>query len=219
VVLYQLVVIIRHNLYVSPIHGQCVFSMNKGVFRFFCKKIVSCLYIEYRIDYLLRRIMWFSIYVCISSLFSNGLGYRVLHSGILGFLPELKLHHLVVLSPTKKSTDTYVIDFSPLNAGSPSTLLKLALSMNVPAETRLRVIRNGSGMTDNEFIGAWHAMNPVDTTESLELSNKVYRSIRDRRLKTLLDSVFTWNNEMNLYTHNCQHFSAFVSEQIGVDPI
>jgi hypothetical protein len=201
--------------------------MDKYVFRFFVKKIVSCLYIEYRIDYLLRRIMWFSLYVCISSLFSNGLGYRVLHSGILGFLPELKLHHLVVLSPisnnknrnNKKSADTYVIDFSPLDAGSPSTLLKLALAMNVPAETRLRVIRNGSSMSDSEFIGAWHAMNPADTTESLELSNKVYRSIRDRRLKTLLDSVFTWNNEMNLYTHNCQHFSAFVSEQIGVDPI
>ena len=201
--------------------------MDKYVFRFFVKKIVSCLYIEYRIDYLLRRIMWFSLYVCISSLFSNGLGYRVLHSGILGFLPELKLHHLVVLSPisnnknrnNKKSADTYVIDFSPLDAGSPSTLLKLALAMNVPAETRLRVIRNGSSMSDSEFIGAWHAMNPADTDESLELSNKVYRSIRDRRLKTLLDSVFTWNNEMNLYTHNCQHFSAFVSEQIGVDPI
>lgn len=214
-------------MHLSRFTGSGCFSMDKYVFRFFVKKIVSCLYIEYRIDYLLRRIMWFSLYVCISSLFSNGLGYRVLHSGILGFLPELKLHHLVVLSPisnnknrnNKKSTDTYVIDFSPLDAGSPSTLLKLALSMNVPAETRLRVIRNGSGMTDSEFIGAWHAMNPADTTESLELSNKVYRSIRDRRLKTLLDSVFTWNNEMNLYTHNCQHFSAFVSEQIGVDPI
>jgi hypothetical protein len=170
--------------------------------------------------------MWVSIYVCISSLFSNSLGYRVLHSAILGFLPDLKLHHLVVLSPisnnknrnNKKSVDTYVIDFSPLDAGSPSTLLKLALSMNVPAETRLRVIRNDSTMTDEEFIGAWHATNPVDPLESRELSNKVYRSIRDRRLKQVLDKAFTWNNEMNLYTHNCQHFSAFVSEQIGVDP-
>ena len=214
-------------MHLSRFTGSGCFSMDKCVFRFFVKKIVSCLYIEYRIDYLFRRIMWFSLYVCISSLFSNGLGYRVLHSGIIGFLPELKLHHLVVLSPisnnknrnNKKSADTYVIDFSPLDAGSPSTLLKLALAMNVPAETRLRVIRNGSSMSDSEFIGAWHAMNPADTDESLELSNKVYRSIRDRRLKTLLDSVFTWNNEMNLYTHNCQHFSAFVSEQIGVDPI
>ena len=121
--------------------------------------------------------MWVSLYVCISTLFSNSLGYRVLHSAILGFLPDLKLHHLVVLSPisnNKKSVDTYVIDFSPLDAGSPSTLFKLALSMNVPAETRLRVIRNGSGMTDEEFIGAWHATNPVDPLESRELSNKVY---------------------------------------------
>lgn len=166
--------------------------------------------------------MWVSLYVCISSLFSNGLGYRVLHSGILGFLPELKLHHLVVLSPisnnkNKRPVDTYVIDFSPLDAGSPSTLLKLALAMNVPAETRLRVIRNGSSMSDEEFIGAWHAINSVDTVESLELSKRVYQSIRDRRLKQVLDKVLSWNNEMNLYTHNCQHFSAFVSEQIGVE--
>lgn len=154
--------------------------------------------------------MWFPLSVCISSLIS----YQILHSQIVHFLPGLKLHHLVVFSSESNSTVRYVVDFSPLQPGSPSTLLKLALARNVPAETRLRRIPFRPNSTEEEFIETWHAMNPADPIQSREVSESVYRSVQDESLKLLLDSVFPWKSTMNLYTQNCQHFSGFVAKQI-----
>jgi len=142
------------------------------------------------------------------------MNYKTMHSSIIGFLPELKLHHVVVLQPFSMKKDVYAIDFSPIQSGSPIVLLKLLFAFNVPAETRVRFIKNGELLMDNDFIDTWYKTNPMDYMESQQLSERITGSIRDKDMKNLLDEVKKWNTNMNLYTHNCQHFSAFVENKI-----
>ena len=102
-------------------------------------------------------------------------------------------HHSVLLTKEK----SYLIDFSPVeNIRHPKTILKLLLGKNVRGEIRLR--------------------NNLDETyteeESRLLSKMVYDSIKDPEMKSFIDNL-EWNETMNLYTRNCQHFGRYVLNQ------
>ena len=140
-------------------------------------------------------------------IYNQSFNIKILKTSILNFAPQLKLHHLVLL---ENKSDLYSIDFSPINQTSQKILLKLLFAHNVPAEIRLRKIENISFYDDKEIIDNWSSMIKNNYEESEELSDFVYNNIDDESIKFFIDKIKFWENQMNLYNHNCQHFSKFV---------
>jgi len=137
----------------------------------------------------------------------NAFKMHVINTAILSFMPELKLHHVVVLSNDK---DIHTIDLSPINQNI-DNLCKLLLGINIPAQVRFRTISNIDKSIDinldNNIINEWIKMNNIDIYKSQELSNECYNNINDIEIKTFLDDFNLYDCNMNLYTNNCQHFS------------
>lgn len=134
---------------------------------------------------------------------------RIMNTPILGFFPQLKLHHIVLL---KKDKNLYSIDFTPINQGYAKTQLQLLLGKNVEGEIRLRDLNNIDINDDKQIEIKWNNTS-FEESESRELTNNVYKSIKDVQLKGLLYKLLYWeaknNQTMNLYIRNCQHFSGY----------
>lgn len=134
--------------------------------------------------------------------------FRILQSSILHFAPSIKLHHIVLLSDKPKQ-HVYMLDFTPVNQTRTSTLLKLLFARNVPAEVRLRYIE--TNIENNETIlEKWSTMINMDEYASTQLSKSVNKKIYDKQVKNIVNRAFAWSPYMNLYNHNCQHFSRYV---------
>jgi phage FluMu protein gp41 len=142
-----------------------------------------------------------------------------LYSSVIPFLPQLKAHHIVLIS-TQQKNNAYTIDFSPLPIDSSfmQAQLYLLFAGNVQGEIRVRHIENAYSKDDKEIISEWEKVNDLYSNGngdiSQKLSNQVIASIKDADVITLLDKIKKWNTTMNLYTHNCQHFSKFVNDII-----
>ena len=80
---------------------------------------------------------------------------RVMKTAILNFLPQLKLHHLVLISKMNEEGDIYSIDFTPINQSHPRTLMHLLLGKNVPAELRIRRYKNTNMYDDKTILKMW----------------------------------------------------------------
>jgi len=152
------------------------------------------------------KLLLFLLYV--ASSYQSHITIRIIHSSILHFVPSIKLHHIVLLSDKPKNY-VYTLDFTPINQTYPSTLLKMILAQNVPAEVRLRYI--DSNIENNEtIIQEWDSMNKVDHTDSTKLSKSIHNKISNKQLQNIINVAFKWEPYMNLYKHNCQHFSHYV---------
>ena len=147
---------------------------------------------------------------CILSItcYHSQIMYRILYSSALHFAPFIKQHHIFVLSD-KPHQYVYTLDFTPLNQKNASVLLDMLFARNVPGEIRLRQVMIN---IENEdvIIEKWNKMNEADTLSSWRLSKNIYLKIRNSQIKAIVDKSLTWQPYMNLYTHNCQHFSRFV---------
>lgn len=106
--------------------------------------------------------------------------YYIQKTPIFHFWPLLKMHHIVLVN---YCNDMLAIDFTPINQTHPETLIKLALGQNVPAEIRVRKIKE------------W---NMVEWSKASSIDIKTVSILDD------LD-ITKWT-KMNLYRHNCQHF-------------
>lgn len=119
---------------------------------------------------------------------------RILKTPMLNFLPHVKLHHVVIL---KENSSIYAIDFTPINQTSFQTMKNLFLGHSVPAEIRIVPIYNASFENENALIKEWETS-----------------VVREKRFY-----IEGWNNEtMNLYNHNCQHFSNFIQQNLLLLP-
>ena len=107
--------------------------------------------------------------------------YRIQTTSIFHFLPQLKLHHIVLINDDK---DMLAIDFTPINQTNPVTQIKLAFGKNVPAEIRVRKMKEWN-------LQEWSKAPLIDIKTVSILEN--------------ID-IEDWT-KMNLYKHNCQHFS------------
>lgn len=145
--------------------------------------------------------------LCITCYHSH-IVYRVLHSSALHFIPFIKQHHIFVFSD-KPQYYVYTLDFSPINQKNASVLLDMLFARNVPGEIRLRQVMTNIE-NDDMIIQKWNKMNEVDALSSWKLSRNIYLKIRNLQIKAIVDKSLTWQPYMNLYTHNCQHFSRFV---------
>lgn len=156
---------------------------------------------------------------------NSTINFRLVESPIISIFPKLKLHHIVLLS-TNSSNGVYAIDFSPYYQSNKKTLLKLLFGFNVKAEIRIRYLSNYLLNNNNEFINTWHSMNLKDPYKSKELTNNILENMcnkkkkycRDYELQYFMkDIINNWSSSMNLYTHNCQHFSNFIKKELIIN--
>jgi hypothetical protein len=153
----------------------------------------------------------------------ESLKIRIVHTSVLHFIPQLKMHHIILIPNTQESLyqtnqnvykNVYVIDFSPINQSHPAILLKLLFAINVPGEIRIRRIRLNKSIcyTDDQIVNIWYDVAAQNYTESKKISNTVFSNIRNLQIKKFITKIKEWNSVMNLYTHNCQHFSKYAKE-------
>jgi len=110
-------------------------------------------------------------------------------TAIVNIAPNVKQHHIVIVEEYNRIL--YAIDFTPIDQSEPKTLLNLILAKNVPAEIRVKYITNTDFFDDDRIFDQW-------------LSKPCIQSP--------FHSIERWNaSYMNLYTHNCQHFSCFMN--------
>ena len=148
------------------------------------------------------------ILLYLASYQSSHITFRILQSSILHFMPSIKLHHIVLLS-NNPNHYVFTLDFTPINQSHASTLLKMLLAQNVPAEVRLRYIE--TNIENNKtIIQKWTNMMNMDEYNSAKLSKNVYKKIYDKQVQNIVNRAFLWPPYMNLYNHNCQHFSHYV---------
>ena len=152
---------------------------------------------------------------------------NVLHSGVFNFAPWLELHHVVMLgSKAKDSTGVLAIDFSPLDQTKPETILALLSGKSVPAEIRVRWVPNENKLRDLETLKkTWSCMGPASDVQLAEV-NTFLQSSKDNQAEdyqfcvALIERVKRkWSLRMNLYHHNCQHFSHFVLNLVTKDEV
>jgi hypothetical protein len=155
----------------------------------------------------------------------NNVSFRILKTAILQFFPSVKLHHIILLSENT-SHHVYTLDFTPINQTNITTLVKLLLGQNVDAEVRIRYIKmdnecdiysgNSNNEIDNEignaFVEKWDSMNKLNEKNSKQLTKNTYNNIDidNTQLQYIIKSSFLWPEYMNLYYHNCQHFSKYI---------
>jgi hypothetical protein len=131
-------------------------------------------------------------------------------TAILNFLPQVKLHDLVLISKMNETGDIYSIDFTPINQSHPKTLRMLLLGKNVPAELRIRRYKNINMHDDKTILKMWDSN--ITEKQSRELSVSVYNSVQNKEIKEVIALFLLWEKKkqyMNLYTRNCQHFGDY----------
>lgn len=171
---------------------------------------MSIIFIHYRLLLLLLLLLLYH---------GNNVSFRVLKTAILQFFPTIKLHHIILLSDNP-SHHVYTLDFTPINQTNITTLVKLLLGQNVDAEVRLRYITmdngrdicsgNSNNEIDNAFVEKWDNINKLNEKMSKQVTKNTYNSIDNKQLQHIIKSSFTWPEYMNLYCHNCQHFSKYM---------
>lgn len=149
----------------------------------------------------------------------NNISFRILKTSILHFFPSIKLHHIILLSENP-THHVYTLDFTPINQTNITTLVKLLVGKNVDAEVRLRYIQtdnnncNGSvnhnNEIDNAFVEKWNSMNNLNEKMSKQVTKNTYNNIKNKHIQHIIKSSFLWREYMNLYYHNCQHFSKYM---------
>lgn len=132
---------------------------------------------------------------------------NILETSILDFVPSVKLHHVVILkkeneNEKKKNNIIYAIDFTPTGKRDFKTAVRLFLGFNAPAEIRFMPITEVDFRDTSTLIEKWETIRNEET--SIEKPNEI------------LDLFTDWKNDsMNLYCHNCQHFSRFIKMKVS----
>ena len=124
---------------------------------------------------------------------------HVLETPILDFLPNLKLHHVVIL---EKDNRVYAVDFTPTGKRDLKTVVRLLLGFSEPAEIRFLPIANVDFTDKKAIIKKWENLRDA-------------KQMTKKNKKEFEDLFKDWKNDsMNMYCHNCQHFSHFVKRKI-----
>jgi len=119
---------------------------------------------------------------------------RILYTPVFHFAPSIKQHHVVIVPGSHNAV--YAFDFTPINQGGLKTQLGLIMGFSVPGEIRILRIPDVTG--DVDIIKKWEHINGET------------QKIDDRKIRKIINKLHTWDKKMNMYTHNCQHFSAFM---------
>lgn len=132
--------------------------------------------------------------------------YRIINTPVIWNIECLNFHHIVILSNRNK--DLYTVDFTPIEQTSIKSKIELLFNKYVPGEVRIRHIKGVDFTDDTSIIESWKKDTIMD-------SNRVYRAIRDKEIRGIMKRALEWPEHMNMYTHNCQHFSGFVISELN----
>lgn len=134
------------------------------------------------------------LFLCYFGVFVDSLRTRIIKTAVVHFAPSIKQHHIVVIE--KYNRILCAVDFSPINQSDLRTLADLVLGRDVPAEVRVKNVIGVDFYDDERIVEQWLLGSSIASGSS----SSAFPELR------------TWNgSSMNLYTHNCQHFSAFMS--------
>jgi hypothetical protein len=137
---------------------------------------------------------------------------EIMKTSVVGCLPALKMHHIVIVedrAAKRQKKNAYAIDFGHKSRHW-TTKLKLLLGQTVPGEVRVRRLRE-------EHEEDWMQLTQgQDADTSQQITMETMADIRDARLQRILKDAVTQNVGMNLYTNNCQHFSAKLAKDIQI---
>ena len=139
---------------------------------------------------------------------------RILKTAIFDFAPNLRLHHIVIITNTpkrqflrSKDADTYAVDFGHEGREFKTKLL-LLLGKSVTGEVRIRKL-SARHRTDKELLDEWIEMTMAEPVAlSRKITETTFNQIDDNELREFLGKFLDWNGskKMNLYRSNCQHF-------------
>ena len=127
--------------------------------------------------------------------------YRVIKTPIFKFTIYVKQHHVVFIQYKDKHPfyrGTYAVDFTPIKQ-TWKTLIRLALGMSIPSKIRIHfIVENVSfdetdEILEQKWLNSKLLMNPVQLFPPI--------------VKLQEESKWKDPQYMNLYSHNCQHFS------------
>ena len=131
--------------------------------------------------------------------------YRIINTPVIWNIGFLNFHHIVIVSNRNK--DLYAVDFTPVEQTSIKSKLQMLLNAHVPGEVRIRHIKGVDFTDDASIIESWKTDTNMDYM-------RIYREIRDKEIKGIMKRALEWPDHMNMYTHNCQHFSRFVISEL-----
>jgi hypothetical protein len=153
----------------------------------------------------------FFVLIITNALKNKNYIYYKEYAAIVNFFPNLKLHDIIVIYPLKKSNsisnsvnNIITIDFSPSIENNENMIFNLLIGNNVPANIRIK------------SLSSWNLENWYNTP-SLPI-----HEIPDYKLRQNILSIqnkwkkyYKKGNRMNLYNHNCKHFSNFVIQYLS----
>ena len=141
--------------------------------------------------------------------------FRLINSPIFDFLPNVKLHHIIMVKkgktgtniinePTDKFRDIYMIDYVPRDSIVDARVcLKLLMGKNITGEYRALYFKE---LSKKNLIDEWHKRTLIDTS---------YKStLRRLGSKEICQIINGWSSPFNLYTHNCRHFSNYFIKNV-----
>ena len=189
-----------------------------------------------------------------SSTVRHPISFTIVPSAVLSFAPWLELHHIVFLGhqdtkteedkpeysnrnirnkndrkldPNRRSKGLYAIDFTPIDQKNPKTILKLLMGRKVPAEIRIRFLKDGFNSVKEfqEIKDTWACMNYDDYNpmQSVEVSESALNCVTEPELQQVKKAIqriqSQWDTDMHFYTHNCRHFSGFVKKFLAAEEV
>jgi len=139
---------------------------------------------------------------------------KIVNTAIISFLPELKLHNIVLLQKNKPDIktpeesilkDVYLIDYTPKQRPDFVGYVKMFLGHNIPGIIRFVHLKE---TTQQTLVYDW-----VNVTETHNCANyeKNRKKLGDKKISDLIDS---WPASFNVYSHNCQHFSDYLIKNL-----
>lgn len=139
--------------------------------------------------------------------------HEIMKTSVVGCLPALKMHHVVIVkdrAAKRQKKKVYAIDFGHKSRHW-TTKLKLLVGQTVPGEVRVRRLQEEVDEDD------WMQLTQgQDADTSQQITMETMAGIQDARLQRILKDAVTQNVGMNLYTNNCQHFSAKLAKDIQI---
>lgn len=136
---------------------------------------------------------------------------RVIHSPVLDFAPWLELHHIILLQEIGNPKVACTIDFSPLNQRSLNTISQLLQNKYMPAEIRINWIDDFNDGLDSIKSLAINSTKIMYNRDNINIYKLPPNNVNPEFVEFVNNLSGKWPSNMNFYTHNCQHFSDYVT--------
>lgn len=139
---------------------------------------------------------------------------KIVNTAIISFLPELKLHNVVLLQKNKenikareesKIKDVYIIDYTPKQQPDFFGYVKMFLGYETPGIIRFIHLKE---TTKKTLVEDWFHLAQTSEGNYYKQNRK---KLGDKKITEIIDA---WPVSFNVYSHNCQHFSEYLIKNL-----